>query len=163
MSLDFSSSIQHRSTATTYPYNPSVTSSLSSPSSSIFSSDCVSSQCSTTASSVHATTEVTWDNDQPEDSQAISRGLNLSSESTFHCRSATRGSVFKVADAAVPLEMRKNPRRTNSYVSSNGVCASGARPPPALLRQCERKIDFVDKLVGKFRSHSRPTLARGNA
>lgn len=145
LGLNFPGSIQHKTT-TTYPYNSSVASSASSSSSSIFSSDCVSSQSSTTSASLNIN-EVIWENDQSEDSQTITRGLNISNESTFHCRSATRGSVFKIADAAVPLEMRKNPRRTNSHVSSNGVYASGARPPPALQRQCERKVNFVDKLV----------------
>lgn len=147
LGFNFPSSNQHKTT-TTYPYNPSVASSASSSSSSVFSSDCVSSQSSTSTASLNAT-EVIWEDDQSGESQTLTRGLNISSESTFRCRSATRGSVFKIADAAVPLEMRKNPRRTNSHVSFNGVCASGARPPPALLRQCERKVNFVDKLVGK--------------
>ena len=54
---------------------------------------------------------------------------------------------MKATDVAVPPELRKHPRRTNSGIQSNGV--SCARPPPCLLRQSERKVNFVDNLVGK--------------
>jgi hypothetical protein len=49
------------------------------------------------------------------------------------------------ADGVVPSELRTHPRRTNSNASS----APSARPPPCLLRQSERKVNFVDNLVGK--------------
>jgi hypothetical protein len=60
-------------------------------------------------------------------------------------RPAAKGLAPKV-DGVVPSELRTHPRRTNSYASS----APSARPPPCLLRQSERKVNFVDNLVGKF-------------
>ncbi|KAF9887285.1 hypothetical protein FE257_010413 [Aspergillus nanangensis] len=52
----------------------------------------------------------------------------------------------KAADAAVAPELRKHPRRTNSFVAQpNGT--SCTRPPPCLMRQSERKVNFVDNLV----------------
>ena len=41
---------------------------------------------------------------------------------------------------SVPAEQRQNPRRSS--------LARNQKPPP-LVRQCERKINFVDNLVGK--------------
>lgn len=47
------------------------------------------------------------------------------------------------AREAVPPELRKNPRRTSAACSSSRGC------PPTLFRQVDRKVEFVDKLVGK--------------
>lgn len=43
----------------------------------------------------------------------------------------------------VPAELRKNPRRTSAATSASRGC------PPTLFRQVDRKVEFVDKLVGK--------------
>ena len=43
---------------------------------------------------------------------------------------------------AVPTELRQNPRRSGG---------SATRCPPTLVRQCDRKVNFVDNLVGKMR------------
>jgi hypothetical protein len=59
-------------------------------------------------------------------------------------RAFTKGAAAPKLDGAVPAEMRRHPRRTS--VATNG---SAARPPPCLLRQSERKVNFVDNLVGK--------------
>ena len=45
---------------------------------------------------------------------------------------------------AVPAEQRQNPRRSSAGISK----------PPTLVRQDERKVSFVDGLVGKFKSAS---------
>ncbi|KAM0273937.1 hypothetical protein ACHAQH_008109 [Verticillium albo-atrum] len=45
------------------------------------------------------------------------------------------------ASLAVPAELRQNPRRSNG---------AGVRAPPALVRQSDRKVNFVDTLVGKL-------------
>lgn len=45
---------------------------------------------------------------------------------------------------AVPAELRQNPRRTASSSGSSGC------HPPSLVRQSDRKVDFVDSLVGTF-------------
>ncbi|KAI2615354.1 hypothetical protein GGR54DRAFT_297522 [Hypoxylon sp. NC1633] len=41
----------------------------------------------------------------------------------------------------VPLELRQNPRRTNSGAATRNGC------PPPLVRQSDRKVNFVDGLV----------------
>lgn len=47
---------------------------------------------------------------------------------------------------AVPAELRQNPRRTASSSGSSGC------HPPSLVRQSDRKVNFVDSLVGTFYS-----------
>ena len=55
---------------------------------------------------------------------------------------------------AVAPESRQHPRRTQhltEVASQNGGSATCCpRPPPSLVRQCERKDNFVDSLVGKL-------------
>jgi hypothetical protein len=53
-----------------------------------------------------------------------------------------------VQAAEVPAEARKNPRRTSASASS--------RRPPSLVRQSDRKLSFVENLVGKDYSHPSP-------
>lgn len=43
--------------------------------------------------------------------------------------------------AALPAEMRQNPRRTSTGPHSKAAC------PPSLVRQSDRKVNFVDSLV----------------
>ncbi|RAK96693.1 putative G1/S-specific cyclin Pcl5 [Aspergillus ibericus CBS 121593] len=125
-------------TAYAHPYASSVSSSASSSSSSVFSLDGVSTQSSISSTSTNPV-DVIWENDG--EYQAGGRGF----AATHSARGCVRGGVPKVTDPAVPPELRKHPRRTNSSVQSNGV--SCARPPPCLLRQSERKVNFVDNLV----------------
>ena len=42
-----------------------------------------------------------------------------------------------------PPELRQNPRRTTTSLTSRSGC------PPTLVRQTDRKVNFVDNLVGK--------------
>lgn len=138
-------SIQHK-TQNAHPYTSSIASSASSSSSSIFSLDCVSSQSSISSSSTH-TVDVIWENEASGETPLTGRGVAQSSESRYP-RGGVRPNVSKLADTAVPPELRKNPRRTNSLgVSSNGAPSSCVRAPPSLVRQCERKVNFVDNLV----------------
>ncbi|KAI3540444.1 cyclin [Colletotrichum abscissum] len=44
------------------------------------------------------------------------------------------------AAAAIPQELRQNPRRTSGSATRSGA-------PPTLVRQAERKVNFVDNLV----------------
>ncbi|CAM1501841.1 Fc.00g038250.m01.CDS01 [Cosmosporella sp. VM-42] len=53
-----------------------------------------------------------------------------------------RRHVHKVHSEAVPVELRQNPRR------SSGLGRTAA--PPTLVRQAERKVNFVDSLVEKI-------------
>ncbi|KAJ6113247.1 hypothetical protein N7523_006564 [Penicillium sp. IBT 18751x] len=110
-----------------HPYASSISSSASSSSSSVFSLDAQSSISSTATNPV----DVIWENDA--DGQLIGRNGS--------CPRAFKG-ISKV-EGPVPPELRMHPRRT-SVASANG---SAARPPPCLLRQSERKNNFVDNLV----------------
>lgn len=130
----------------TYPYATSIASSASSSSSSVFSLDAVSSQSSISSTST-GSVDVIWENGSSgsECQQAGRVAQNSSDLNSFVARHNAGGVATKVADAAVPLELRQNPRRTNQ----NGSSTSGSKPPPPLVRQCERKVSFVDNLVGK--------------
>ncbi|EKV10008.1 G1/S-specific cyclin Pcl5, putative [Penicillium digitatum PHI26] len=117
-----------------HPYASSISSSASSSSSSVFSLDCVSSQSSISSTSTNPV-DVIWENES--NSQLAGRNPNGACPRAF-----TKGPASK-GDGVVPPELRMHPRRTNSYSSS----APSARPPPCLLRQSERKVNFVDNLV----------------
>ena len=138
---------QQKRTVTTHPYSSSVGSSASSSSSSIFSLDCVSTQSSISSSSTTAV-DVIWEND--ESGESSGRGLPHS-ENASHClRNSLRGVTSKVTECPVPPELRKHPRRTACpTATSNGTSTSCPRLPPPLVRQCDRKVNFVDSLVGK--------------
>ena len=114
-----------------HPYASSISSSASSSSSSVFSLDASQSSISSTATNP---VDVIWENDA--EAQLAGR--------TSGCPRAFAKAV-PAKDAAVPAEMRMHPRRTGG-VATNGPTA---RPPPCLLRQSERKVNFVDNLVGK--------------
>ena len=128
-----------------HPYassvSSSVSSSASSSSSSVFSLDAASTQSSVSSTSTNPV-DVIWENEN--DSFGGRHSL-----SHYGSQGSLRGCISKPApDAAVAPELRKHPRRTNSYVNqSNG--APGARPPPCLMRQSERKVNFVDNIVGE--------------
>lgn len=111
-----------------HPYASSISSSASSSSSSVFSLDAQSSVSSTATNPV----DVIWENDEAQ------LGRTSGGPRAF-------GKVVPSKDAAVPPELRMHPRRTNSVATSG----PGARPPPCLLRQSERKVNFVDNLVGE--------------
>ncbi|PGG95536.1 hypothetical protein AJ80_09945 [Polytolypa hystricis UAMH7299] len=129
-----------------HPYSSALASSASSSSSSVFSSDCISSQ-----SSISSTTsvDVIWENEVSGASQAAGRVLSTSSEQDSNCFRIGRGCGAKVADAPVALELRQNPRRTAHVVRSNSASSSSTctRLPPSLVRQSDRKLNFVDNLV----------------
>ncbi|OQE42154.1 hypothetical protein PENCOP_c004G05821 [Penicillium coprophilum] len=116
-----------------HPYASSISSSASSSSSSVFSLDCVS-QSSISSTSTNPV-DVIWENES--NSHLAGRNPNGACPRAF-----AKGPASKV-DGVVPSELRTHPRRTNSYSSS----APSARPPPCLLRQSERKVNFVDNLV----------------
>ncbi|PYH97723.1 hypothetical protein BO71DRAFT_465938 [Aspergillus ellipticus CBS 707.79] len=121
-----------------HPYASSISSSASSSSSSVFSLDGVSAQSSISSSS-STSVDVIWENEGEH--PAGGRGFAAANGA----RGCLRGVAPKATEPAVPPELRKHPRRTNGSVQPNGV--SCARPPPCLLRQSERKVNFVDNLV----------------
>ncbi|KAJ5608703.1 hypothetical protein N7528_009270 [Penicillium herquei] len=114
-------------TSQTHPYGSSISSSASSSSSSVF-SDTQSSISSTATNPV----DVIWENDAEGRLAGRSAGCPRAFAKTIPAK-----------DTAVPPEMREHPRRTNCIATSGPA----ARPPPCLLRQSERKVNFVDNLV----------------
>lgn len=70
-----------------------------------------------------------------------------SQTSSSACDSVTRTKWIKHQSSQVqpqveaPAELRQNPRRTSS---------SSVSRPPTLVRQGDRKVNFVDNLVGKI-------------
>lgn len=157
-----------------HPYAPSLSSSASSSSSSVFSLDGVSSSQSSISSisSISSTStnpvDLTWEGDSSfqHGCRYLPYPVPCDLPASRSLRSVVNGcSASKAADTttippavppaaptlppAVPPELRKHPRRTNGFVTqSNGT--SCLRPPPCLVHQSERKVNFVDNLVGKW-------------
>ncbi|KAJ5887417.1 hypothetical protein N7495_007458 [Penicillium taxi] len=109
-----------------HPYTSSISSSASSSTSSVFSLD------STSQGSVSSTASNPVDFENYVESQVSSHQR--------YPQVLAKEVVGKTN--VVPPELRKHPRRTS--VATSGP---GARPPPCLLRQSERKVNFVDNLV----------------
>jgi PHO85 cyclin-5 len=121
------------------PYNPSLASSASSSSASVWS---VASQ-SSDDSSVHST-GVTSDAE-------ISDSYCYTSQPSYQpitgvCeRSATSTACWsKNILSTIAPQQRQHSRRTNAGIGTRSGC------PPPLIRQCDRKVNFVDSLVGKL-------------
>lgn len=121
----------------TGPYEPSIASSASSSQTSIF-SDTASAQ-SSIASSI---------SDDFRSSQEDARDRYSASAQSQHkyvaepqLSQACQQQQLSYADVtSVPSHQRQHPRRSS--------LAKHQRPPP-LVRQADRKINFVDNLVGK--------------
>lgn len=138
----------------------SVSSPSSSSTSSIFSIDAPSSQ-SSTASSSTSSVNVIWTNELqnwgfPPSRHGYSQGGSaVSSENLLRLNSGItkNGQPEQALSQVVAPESRKNPRRTHRGSQGNDqasdISSAVPRPPPALVRQCERKDNFVDNLVGK--------------
>ena len=142
-----------------YPYSLSIASTASSSSSSVFSIDAPSIQSSVSSSSAGWSSSV-WNNENenpyfssyhvPERTASASSSGAVVITSYAPCPSSRVQPPVEV----IPSESRQNPRRTqrlNSYESQDGKVTVGCpRPPPSLVRQSERKDNFVDSLVGKL-------------
>ncbi|MCJ1284884.1 hypothetical protein MMC26_004221 [Xylographa opegraphella] len=139
-----------RITQNNHPYSSSVASSASSSSSSIFSSDAHSSQSSAPSSS-KSILYTGWDSEHSETLSTIDyRIAAITPKSQDGGPSTTRPFLARerLSDDAVAPELRLNPRRTQAPSREdvlNGC--SAARPPPTLVRQCDRKDNFVESLV----------------
>ena len=123
------------------PYNPSLASSASSSSASVWSD--VASQ-SSDDSSIHSAGAGS-ESDIPETYCFTSQP---SYQPTHHdiCDSGITTTTHwpKSVLACVAPEQRQHPRRTNTGAVARLGC------PPSLVRQCDRKVNFVDSLVGKL-------------
>lgn len=138
-------------------YGSSVSSAASSSSSSVFSIDAPSSQSSVSSSTNSA--YVTWDSENigsyfPADYDVPHHAAAATSEDADVFTSRPVAPRIEPGPAAVPLESRQHPRRTqpSAQQDSRTACtaAVGPRPPPSLVRQSDRKLNFVDGLVGKL-------------
>ena len=138
-----------------FPYASALSSSASSSTSSVF-SDAASQASSTSSTSCPSN----WESDEWSTSTgqiATATSVNFSSiaalqpisrVSTFpqYQASACRETVqerlpsLRQVEAIAPVEQRQHPRRSSSTINQ--------RAPPQLIRQSDRKVNFVDCLVG---------------
>ena len=157
--LDASAPWPHHTSTKDYPYSPSLASAASSSSSSVFSLDAPSSQSSVPSSDGWSSSA--WNSENEGDNQYFpsrcsSQKDTASSpdeEAVITSYLPSRSRPRSCAEAVAP-ESRQHPRRTqrpNSHESQDGKFPSLCpRPPPSLVRQSERKENFVDSLVGKL-------------
>lgn len=128
-----------------HPYAPSLSSSASSSTSSVFSEAASQTSNSTSLSSSWGADE--WSSgSRPIISAALASLAPISRVSTFPqyqvpCQDVALERALPPLRTEVPLptEQRQHPRRSLSTIG---------RQPPQLMRQCDRKVNFVDCLVG---------------
>ena len=143
----------HRTT----PYSPSSASTTSSTSSSAFSVDVPSSQSSVSCSSVDDWTNSSYqnENENPNSTNLQPRPCH---DSAFSVEDSKNCPAYLPSRPLLPgviaPSSRQHPRRTqrlNSYESQDGKKITQCPlPPPSLVRQSERKDNFVESLVGKL-------------
>ncbi len=141
-----------------HPYTSSIASSASSSSSSVFSADSVSSHASLSSASTGSIHFVWGTEDRrsyspvADDTPQYAPSLRTveASNNVFEPASSITSDI----DAAVVPDLRQHPRRTKPLAQQDqqpGTLATVCpRPPPSLIRQCDRKVNFVDSLVGKL-------------
>jgi len=102
---------------------------------------------SSIASSASSSSASVWSDaaSQSSDDSSVT-GSDHGSQSSCTSRSSLITSHIttqwpKVIPASLVPEQRQNPRRTNVGAIASGGC------PPALIRQSDRKVNFVDSLV----------------
>ncbi|KAL9045171.1 MAG: hypothetical protein Q9214_001751 [Letrouitia sp. 1 TL-2023] len=130
-----------------HPYALSIASSASSSTSSVFSLDAPSSQSSVSSSSTN------WENEQDNQyylHQPVRQPIAVqrAADVTIASYASKPGSIRLPISQAVAPESRQHPRRTQRLANQNGgPTAAGPKAPPTLVRQCERKDNFVESLV----------------
>lgn len=127
------------------PYSSSLASSASSSSASVWSDASSQSSDDSSVTGAHSDSENPesyCSTSQPPPSFPIAN--NTCARSTAIAPSWPKHTV---AAAAAP-EQRQHPRRTSIGQTSRTGC------PPSLVRQCDRKVSFVDSLVGKTQYYS---------
>lgn len=103
-----------------------------------------------------STTNSTWSDTASQSSDDTSISTSDSDSCDAYCRKPAapvqsvnyRPAVAQVATEALPKEQRQNPRRSSAGSRGRSAC------PPALVRQCDRKVNFVDSLVGMYLCNS---------
>ena len=143
MTFDFLS--QHAISPRSHPYEHSLASSASSSSSSVFSNDAASQTSSTSSSS---STAAAWEADE-----GVWRGQAC--PESFRANGDAPATVKRVLPPLPSIETSLPARQRHHHPRRCSV----SRPPPTLVRQSERKEQFVDGLVGEFKFFSGPPLA----
>lgn len=132
-----------------HPYSSSIASPASSSSSSLFSIDAPSSHSSAGSSSSRSPCAI-WENENEIECSSKDDGSYKPSARTWKLSdpSDTKAQSPELEILHAISATIAHPRRSNR--TGGGACArSLLRPPPPLVRQCERKESFVDSLVGK--------------
>ncbi|RFU74923.1 g1 s-specific cyclin pcl5 [Trichoderma arundinaceum] len=119
------------------PYSSSISTSASASTASIWSGSDTASQASddtsvSTTSSDNDSCLSYFSSRESTDKQVVGRRLDVLRQQRQQQQQAA---------PVVPVELRQNPRRT-AAPSGNAGC-----PPPTLVRQSDRKVNFVDSLV----------------
>lgn len=156
----FSRYVGHPHTALqkTIPYSPSSVSTTSSTSSSTFSTDAASSQSSVSCSSVDDWSSLANQNENQNPNKVNLQPLRRQDSASSEEDNVTSCQPFFAfrpqLPGAVALSSRQHPRRTqrlNANASHDGKQINHCPlPPPSLVRQSERKDNFVESLVGKL-------------
>ena len=156
--IDQSAPWPQRSSTKNYPYSPSCESTASSSTSSLFSIDAPSSQSSVSSTS-GGWSSSGWIHEHEAHYYSGHQSLQSSETSpnddaAIPTYSQSHTSRVQPPTEVVAPQSRQHPRRTqrlNSCESQDGknthMCP---RAPPPLVRQSERKDNFVDSLVGKL-------------
>ena len=143
------------SSDTNGPYEPSIASSASSSQVSVFSDPLPSSQ-SSVATSVSDDFRITHDDARERDRLCAQVQLREQSKVSYvrveevsvfgnSLRDSNNDPALSYAGVtAVPASQRQHPRRCSGFKNQK---------PPPLVRQRDRKISFVDNLVGKHSTH----------
>ena len=135
----------------THPYANTLSSSASSSTSSVF-SDAASQASSSSSASSHSS----WESDEWNSRTQAASTVDLTSLSALQpisrvqtypqyqssaCPEAVQERLPSLRNGfAAPAEQHQHPRRSSTTVNH--------RPPPQLVRQSDRKVNFVDCLVG---------------
>jgi hypothetical protein len=128
-----------------HPYAPSLSSSASSSTSSVFSEAASQTSNSTSLSSSSWGADEWSSGSRPSISGSLASLAPINRVSTFPqyqapCRDTARDRVLPPlrTEVSMPVEQRQHPRRSSTI----------GRQPPQLVRQSDRKVNFVDCLVG---------------
>lgn len=133
------------------PYSSSIASSASSSSASVWS------DASSQTSDDSSVTGAPSDSETSESYCYTSQPAPSFTAANTVCESNTSIATYwqkHQVPAEVSAEQRQHPRRTSVGSTSRTGC------PPSLVRQCDRKVSFVDSLVGKrhHRTHIRTPI-----
>ena len=149
--IDVLGRILPQNTANNHPYTSSIASSAASSTSSVFSVDAGSSQSSAPSSS-KSSLHTGWESETSDSTSVTDYQTTSTSSTSQHVvHTASLVSHTRITDEAVAINLRQHPRRTQPplQVDAQSGCPI-ARPPPSLIRQCDRKDNFVESLVGKL-------------